>query len=850
MLHQDSLPVYPKMLRRPRLYPLIQDGLSCPLLLVLAGPGYGKTQALSDCLMNHDAPISWLRLNHLDNLPNYFWDHMLRALRQEFPLVAEQLQSMAFPDSLYTFHAFLNVLQKHIVGPKQAVWVFDDYASITDERICQFFEMLAEAALDNLRLVLISNDLSHNQSTAAIAQNHTCILAKDLCFTSQEIAQLYHMYDISLSAEELFQVQSYTEGWPLSLHLCVLHHDDLPVQIHQEKKWTHESISRMFEERFFSHYPRQQKILFVQLSLLDCFSKELALQLYEGDKFEFELDSLKNHVFLTYESANDQFSFHNLYRLFLQKKQYLLRAEQVQSLWKQAAQYYETIENTAEAIVCYCKCKDYVSMLRTISHFAKTQHGINRENAAYFLKHLHLLTPAQLQAYPVADYLKALIYMNTLELEKSEALLLDLEQRLLRSGTAEALALLGDAYAVLGCIHMMRNQEDFGDYYRKAAFYLPHGTNFKSENKLLTQNNHNFSMADKHPGAKERMEQAVHYGVPWMARVLSGGMSGMEHIFSSEAAYLSGDLPAAEQHAYRAIYKAETNAQHDLVCNGYCLLARIGLLQGDFKEMSLHVEHIVDYAKRYEIGALKEIRDTALGWYYAKLRDHDKIPQSILKYDYPSKPMLTYGRQQIVYANYLINTGSYAELIGMLEHPRGLYLTRGIWPDRICLYIMLAIGYERLGQQDPAMAALWKAYDMSCHNGLTTLFAEAGTHMLHLLSLARTQSAHAFEPAWLAQIETLSQAYAQQLSRVRSAYQKEHLLAPGKSNPLTRREREILQSLSGGLTRQEIAAAHFVSINTVKSFIRSIYNKLNAANRAEAVSIAISRGYIDLSSPQ
>jgi DNA-binding NarL/FixJ family response regulator len=44
-----------------------------------------------------------------------------------------------------------------------------------------------------------------------------------------------------------------------------------------------------------------------------------------------------------------------------------------------------------------------------------------------------------------------------------------------------------------------------------------------------------------------------------------------------------------------------------------------------------------------------------------------------------------------------------------------------------------------------------------------------------------------------------------------------------------------------GLSREEIAASRYLSINTVKTALHSLYNKLNANNNASAVRIAIEK---------
>ena len=58
------------------------------------------------------------------------------------------------------------------------------------------------------------------------------------------------------------------------------------------------------------------------------------------------------------------------------------------------------------------------------------------------------------------------------------------------------------------------------------------------------------------------------------------------------------------------------------------------------------------------------------------------------------------------------------------------------------------------------------------------------------------------------------------------------------SHRLTQRERVVLAHLALPLTLSEIAASLFVSRNTVKSQVRSIYMKLDVADRESALSVA------------
>jgi NarL family two-component system response regulator YdfI len=62
--------------------------------------------------------------------------------------------------------------------------------------------------------------------------------------------------------------------------------------------------------------------------------------------------------------------------------------------------------------------------------------------------------------------------------------------------------------------------------------------------------------------------------------------------------------------------------------------------------------------------------------------------------------------------------------------------------------------------------------------------------------------------------------------------------------PLTPREREVLQMLASGLANKEIATRLAISDHTVKFHVASILGKLGAASRTEAVTLGIRRGLV------
>jgi len=72
------------------------------------------------------------------------------------------------------------------------------------------------------------------------------------------------------------------------------------------------------------------------------------------------------------------------------------------------------------------------------------------------------------------------------------------------------------------------------------------------------------------------------------------------------------------------------------------------------------------------------------------------------------------------------------------------------------------------------------------------------------------------------------------------------LAASVSSEELTGREMNVLRLLAGGKGNREIGLSLHISETTVKSHLRSIFNKLNVLSRTEAIAVASRRGLVRL----
>jgi DNA-binding NarL/FixJ family response regulator len=66
---------------------------------------------------------------------------------------------------------------------------------------------------------------------------------------------------------------------------------------------------------------------------------------------------------------------------------------------------------------------------------------------------------------------------------------------------------------------------------------------------------------------------------------------------------------------------------------------------------------------------------------------------------------------------------------------------------------------------------------------------------------------------------------------------------PGREHGLTAREAEIIALITQGLSNQEIAKRSYLSINSIKTYIRSAYRKMGVTSRSQAVLWGVRHGF-------
>ena len=118
-----------------------------------------------------------------------------------------------------------------------------------------------------------------------------------------------------------------------------------------------------------------------------------------------------------------------------------------------------------------------------------------------------------------------------------------------------------------------------------------------------------------------------------------------------------------------------------------------------------------------------------------------------------------------------------------------------------------------------------------------------------LIEIARNQGVHGYLSKTLSAAELVTAIEAVHAGarifndQSRRAPSQPGLDWPGKREGITDRESEILALITQGKSNAEIARLTYLSPNTVKSYIRSVYRKIGATSRTQAVLYGVRHGF-------
>ena len=312
---------------RRRLYALLDEGTRGPVTLLAASAGYGKTLLLTSWALagRPPGPVAWVTVGPDDAQPASLWAHVLAALDDAGVLPAGGPPGDPGPPAA-SGSPFLRWLARRLAElPRPVVLVLDDLHEAGGGTAAAELRLLLRYAPPQLRMVLATRaDPPLSLHRLRVAGQLSELREADLAFTRSEARAMLGDHGVTLSSDELDALLRRTEGWAAGLRLAALTLRDhpLPGQFVDELAGDDRAIAGYLLEEVLAVQTPELRTFLLRTSVPGRLCGELADALTgRSDGAEVLARLEREHVFTS--ATGPRRSWYRYHSLFAE----LLRAE-------------------------------------------------------------------------------------------------------------------------------------------------------------------------------------------------------------------------------------------------------------------------------------------------------------------------------------------------------------------------------------------------------------------------------------------------------------------------------------------------------------------------------------------
>ncbi|OIJ66577.1 LuxR C-terminal-related transcriptional regulator [Streptomyces mangrovisoli] len=314
-----SRPVLPPTyVRRPRLIERLTQGVRGPLTLVNGAAGAGKTLLVADWISTLDVPgrTAWLAVEQEDNGPGVFWTYVLETLRHHGLASPDDIGTPARPGEVD--HSLLARLAARLSdGDEPVVLVLDEFDRVASSaELADELQFVLRHSDGGLRLVLVTRTeplLPLHRYRAA--GEVTDIRSADLAFRPEETAELLDRHGMDLSQDGIRALNERTGGWAAGLRLCILAAEqaDQPETFLKDFEAGQSILADFLLAEVLDAQPPATQDLLLRSSILDRIHPDLANALTGRDDAETVLAGLQRANAFVESTGHSWYRIHPLF---------------------------------------------------------------------------------------------------------------------------------------------------------------------------------------------------------------------------------------------------------------------------------------------------------------------------------------------------------------------------------------------------------------------------------------------------------------------------------------------------------------------------------------------------------
>ena len=337
---------------RPRITELLAEGAGRPLTVVTGPPGAGKTMALALWADAEPGAVAWVSLDRYDNQPGAFWSYVVAALCHSGLAMPRTLTATA--RAAGTDHLFLLRLVSALAAQDPPViLILDDFHVVAEPDVLRGLDFVLRNAGPGLRVVISSRmDPPLRLHRYRLAGELAEIRASDLAFNLAEAGLLLAQHDGTLSADSLECLTRRTEGWAAGLRLAAISmntHPD-PDQFVEELITEESALTGYLVEEVLSAQPPEIRDVLLCTSILDQVSAEAARELAGREQAAGILPALARVNAFIQPIGSGWYRYHTLFAEVLRLKLRHKYPERLPDLHRRAARLYARNGSLTDAV--------------------------------------------------------------------------------------------------------------------------------------------------------------------------------------------------------------------------------------------------------------------------------------------------------------------------------------------------------------------------------------------------------------------------------------------------------------------------------------------------------------------
>ena len=257
---------------RPRLLTEVSRGVADTPVTLLSGPaGAGKSVLTGSWLRVQGSrqPVAWLSLEEGDDAPAVFWAHVAAALHR----AGVELPERAWPESGARPPAIPTRLAGALLAlPAPVVLILDNADHLSCRDVLDALDLLIRYAGTRLRLVLCARaDPLLPLHRYRLTDTLTEIRGDRLAFTAEEAGALFASLGTTVSEDVAAALCAATEGWAVALRLAAapLTRGVPPEQLLAALARDDGSVAQYLSAEVLAHQPASVRRFLLRISITD-----------------------------------------------------------------------------------------------------------------------------------------------------------------------------------------------------------------------------------------------------------------------------------------------------------------------------------------------------------------------------------------------------------------------------------------------------------------------------------------------------------------------------------------------------------------------------------------------------